>query len=213
MATATFGDRIKAEFTARTKQKQAAKDEQASRLKDREARLKVFGDACERLSAIWKPRLEEFAKQFGEQVKTTPTVTPGHRQAKFQFMTDLASVSLTLAAAPDADVKKLVLDYDLSIIPMLMEYERYARLEMPLEAIDEKAVGAWVEDRLLDCVKTYLLLQDNEFYLKRQMVEDPVTKVKFVRSDAAGSVTHEGTTHYFVSEQSIKEFKKKMQIA
>jgi len=210
--TASLGERIKAEFASRTLRTQTAKEEQAKAVQQREAGLKQFSAACDRLSKVWRPRLEEFAKQFGEQVKTTPTITPGQRQAKFHFVTDLASVSLTLTASPSPDLTMLVLDYDLSIIPMLLEYPRYAKLEVPLDKIDENAVGAWIDDRLVSSVKTYLSLQDNQYYLKRLTVEDPVTKAKFVQGDAAATLEHEGKTYHFASEATLKQFKEKMQI-
>jgi YHS domain-containing protein len=211
-ATASLGDRIKAEFSSRTARLRTAKEEHARKLQERDERLKLFTQACERLSAVWKPRLEEFAKQFGEQIKAKPSVTPGQRQVKFLFTTDLAGVTLTLTVSPDPDLQKLAIDYDLSIIPMLLEYQRYARLEMPVDKIDEKAVGAWLDDRLVECVRTYLSLQDNQYYLKRLMVEDPITKVSFVRADAVATLEHEGQTYYFANEASLKQFKERMQI-
>lgn len=210
--TATLGDRIKAEFAARAQRAESAKAEQAKSVQQRETGLSQFSAACEQLTKVWRPRLEEFAKQFGAQMKATPTLTPGQRQGKFNFITDLASVTLTLTASPNPDMTKLVLDYDLSIIPMLLEYERFAKLEVPLDKIDEKVVGAWIDDRLVSCVQTYLSLQDNQYYLKRLTVEDPITKAKFVRGDAAATLEHEGKTYHFATEATLKEFKEKMQI-
>jgi hypothetical protein len=168
MGATPLAQRIKAEFDAQEKRAGAVQQDRAGQAQVREQRLAQFEKVCESLKDVWRPRLEEFAKQFGDKIKITPTVTPTQRDAKVAFMTDLANTELTLTAAPNNDVTKLVLDYDLLILPMLMEYERHARFEAPLDKIDKDAVGAWIDDRLISCVKTYLALGENEFYLKRR---------------------------------------------
>ena len=167
MAT-PLADRIKAEFDAQQKRAGAVQQDRANQLKERDQRLAQFEKVCDSLKDVWRPRFEEFAKQFGDKIKITPKVTPSQRDATIAFMTDLANITLTLTVAPNSDVTKLILDYDLLILPMLMEYERHARFEAPLDKVDRNAVGAWIDDRLISCVKTYLALGENEFYLKRR---------------------------------------------
>ena len=77
-ATAPKSDleqRIKAEFDARAAKRQETEQAHAKQSEQREKRLEQFTKICDDLKAIWKPRFEEFAKQFGERVKITPTVT------------------------------------------------------------------------------------------------------------------------------------------
>ena len=57
-------------------------------------------------------------------------------------------------------------------------------------------------------MRTYLALHENEFYLKDQMVEDPVARVRFPRFAAAGEVQHERQTYYFISEETRQAFAK-----
>jgi YHS domain-containing protein len=205
-------DRIQAEFNLRAERQKAIEQEKALAAQERDKRLDQFGKVCDDLRAVWRPRLEEFAKQFGDKVKVTPTVTPEQRQATMDFKTDLATVSLVLTVCADSDVTKLVLDYTLRIIPMYFDYERSARLEQPLDKIDRNAIGAWIDDRLVACVKAYLSMQENEHYLKRAMVEDPITKQKFLREDSAAKLDHAGHMVYFASEDSLKQYKHKHQI-
>jgi len=204
---------MKSEFAARAERLKSAEAEKAQQSQEREQRMAQFNKACDELRDVWRPRLEEFAKQFGESVKITPTVSPAAREAKVLFNTDLANVNLTLSVTASADIAKLVLDYDLRIIPMFFEYERTSRLEVPLNKIDRDAVGRWLDDRLVSCVKAYLSIQDNQYYLKRAMVEDPITKAKFLPDNAAATLQHDGRTHYFSSSDSLREFKMKHQIA
>lgn len=213
MATGeSLSQRIKAEFEARAQGKQAAEQQRAQQEKQREQQLAMFNKVCDDLKGVWGPLIDEFGKQFGEQIKVTPTLQPEQRQARIDFNTDMASVTLSITASCNSSIDKLVLDYDLRIIPMFFDYERNARLEMPLDKIDRVAVGKWVEDRLLACVKTYLSMQENEFYVQRVMIEDPLTKTKFVKDKAAAKLELNGRTVYFASQDSLKEYRRKHQL-
>jgi YHS domain-containing protein len=140
-------------------------------------------------------------------------MTPSQREGKVTFMTDMANVTMTISVSASPDVTKLVLDYDLLIVPMFFEYQRHARLEMPLDKVDRDAVGKWVDDQLVACVKAYLMMQENQYYIQRAMVEDPITKARFLPQDAAGKLEHGGHTQYFASNESFEQYKKKHQIA
>ena len=210
--TASIGDRIKAEFDARAKRVKETEQQRSGEAQAREARLAQFTKTCEDLKAIWRPRFEEFSRQFGEKIKVTPTVTPALREATLNFITDLANMTLKMSVSTTSDVKQLVLDYDLLIVPVFIEYERHARLEMPLDKIDRQALGAWIDDRLMDCVKAYLAMQENEHYLQRAMVQDPISKTRFLREEAAAKFEHNGKTEYFSSEESLRQFKQKHQL-
>ncbi|MCC6678808.1 MAG: hypothetical protein IT436_16875 [Phycisphaerales bacterium] len=208
----TLAQRIKAEFDALAERKKSAEQHRAKEAESREKGLAEFGRICDELKSVWRPRIEEFAKQFGEKLKLTPSATPSLREAKAVFLTDMATMNLTLSAAPSLDATKLVLDYDLLIVPIFFDYERHARLEVPLDKVDKAAIGKWMDDQLVSCAKAYLSMQENQIYIQRAMVEDPVTKVKLLREEAKGKLEHGGQTYYFSSEDSLREYKKKLQI-
>jgi hypothetical protein len=171
MAESTLAQRIKAEFDASARRVKQSKEAQSKGVKAREGRMAKFTEVCESLHPLIQLRIDDIAKAFGEQVKITPTVTPAERMAKVVFMTDLANVTLTVRMAPDHDFTKLVMEYDLLITPMCFEYDRHSRLEMPLDKVDRNAVTAWLDDRIVSCVKSYMALQDNEFYLRRNPMQ------------------------------------------
>ena len=85
-------------------------------------------------------------------------------------------IRLRLSASTDREVRKLVLDYNLEILPILMKFNSHEQAEWPLDAIDPQAIANWVDDRLVDFVKTYLSLHENEWYLKDHMVVDPIAR-------------------------------------
>ncbi|MCG3123046.1 MAG: hypothetical protein GIKADHBN_01454 [Phycisphaerales bacterium] len=207
-----LADRIKAEFDSRRQRIEKAEHERVADAQAKEKRVEQFVKTCDSLQEIWRPRLEEFAKQFGEQITVKPNITPALREAKVMFNTDLATMTLTLSVAPDMDVTKMVVESDLLILPILFEYDRHARLEMPLDKIDRDALARWIDDRLVACVKAYLSIHDNQFYLKRAMVEDPETKTKLLPAEAAARLEHNGHTYYFATDESCRQFKEKHQI-
>lgn len=209
---ASLSQRIKAEFDARAQRAKSAEQERARQSQSREARLATFTRVCDDLRAVWGPRLEEFAKQFGDAIKMTPTVQPSLRAAKVAFLSGPANMTLTLSASADPDDDKLVLNYDLLIIPMLFDYQRSARLEIPLSKVDRNAVGKWIDDQLVSCVKAYLSTQDNEHYIKLAMVEDPISGAKFLKEDAAAKFDHNGRLLYFTSEENLEQYKRKHMI-
>ncbi len=204
--------RIDGEFAVGEQKIKAFQAEQTQAYEDRQRRLKMFEQVCEQLRDIWRPRLEALAQRFGERVKVTPEICGEVRQATFKFDSNLAHIDLRFRASTDQDVRKLVLDYELQILPILMKFEPHKQAEFPLEAVDTAAVAQWLDDRIVDFVRTYLSLHQNEFYLKGHMVVDPVAQVRFPRFAAASVLEWQGKKHYFISEKTRREFETKNKI-
>ena len=182
-------------------QASAAVDYQA-----REKRLQEFAAVCERLQEVWRPRLEALAQRFGSRATVAPRIQAMRREAVFGVQSELARITLTLSAFVDRDVRNLVLDYDLEIIPMLMSFRSHDRAEFPLDAVNPEDVAAWVDERLLDFVRTYIELHENEHYVKGHMVSDPVADVRFPSFAAAATLDHQGKKLYFISDETRREF-------
>jgi hypothetical protein len=207
MASADLLDRIDAEFAAADKRIKDFKNQQVQEFQGREKRLDKFEQTLEQLRDVWQPRLEALAKKFGEKVDIKPIVEPSRRSATFEFQSELAQIKLRFGVTPDADVRNLVVTYDLDIIPILMKFDSHEKIELPLDAVDETALGKWLDDQIVNFVKTYLSLHENQYYLKEHMVEDPVAKVRFPKYAAGATLDVAGKTHYFLDERTLREFK------
>jgi YHS domain-containing protein len=131
----------------------------------------------------------------------------------FDFASKLAHVRLKLACYADAQVRKVTLSYDLEIIPMLMKFTPHVEIEFPLESVNQEAVAMWIDDRLVEFVQSYLALGENEYYLKDQMVEDPVANVRFPNMAAAATLDWNGQKYYFISDETRREFARQHKIA
>lgn len=205
--------RIDAEFSgldSRIKQAQAAHvhEHQA-----RHQRLETFETLLTELTNVWRPRLEALVERFGDKVEVTPKISSSSREASLKFKSNLAQIRLCFSASTDQEVRNLVLDYNLEILPILMKFESHQRAEWPIDRIDRDAIAGWVDDRIVDFVKTYLSLHENEYYLKDHMVEDPVAHIRFPKFAAAATCEQGGATYYFVGIETCQEFKAKHGVA
>jgi hypothetical protein len=138
-----------------------------------------------------------------------PTLEPGRRSVTLEFKSALARIQLRFSAAPDAEVRKLVVSYDVDILPILMKFDSHNELELPLDAINSAQLAQWLDDRMVDFVHTYLALHENPYYLKDQMVQDPIAKVQFPKFAAAAQLQQDGRTIYFIDESTFREFQKR----
>jgi YHS domain-containing protein len=199
-------ERIDAEFSALKDKIKKAQGEQLQEHKDRQQRLAAFEKELATLPEVWKPRLEALVQRFGDRAKATPVLESSTRSVSMDFQSELAKIRLRLSAATDQDVRNLILNYDLSILPALMQFDSHQQAEWPLNAVDRKAIGDWVDDRIVSFVKTYLSLHENEYYLKEHMVSDPVAGVRFPKYAAASSLEWGGKTYYFIGDETRREF-------
>ena len=204
--------RIDAEFAAVEEKAKEFQSEQVEQHKQRETRLQRLGKVFDELRDGWRPRLELLVKKFGDRVQTTPRIVPSTREAKFEFQSRLARVQLKFSAFTDRDVQKVILSYGLEIIPILMRFKPHDEIEFPLDAVDKEAVAKWMDDRIVDFVKTYFAMGESEIYLKDQMVEDPIAHVRFPKAAAAATLEWQGQKFYFIGEETRREFAEKNQI-
>jgi YHS domain-containing protein len=205
--------RLDAEFADNDQQVKKMQAEALATYEGRQVRFKQFEDACAKLREVWKPRLEALAKRFGDHVKVTPKLTPELRKVQFDFESKLAVVKLQFTASTDSDVRKLIVTYDLDILPILMEYQRHAQIEFALDSIEPAALAKWFDDRIVDFVKAYLSMSHNQYYLKDHMVVDPVAGLTFPKYAAAATLERNGTTYYFIADKTRAEFEKKERAA
>jgi YHS domain-containing protein len=207
-----LASRIDAEFSAVEEKVKKFQVEQVEEHKQRQKRLVELGNVFDQLREIWRPRLELLVKKFEGRVQTTPRIVPATREVTFNFQSRLAQVCLKLSAFTDRDVQKVILSYDLQIIPVLMRFKPHDEVEFPLNAVNQEAVAKWIDDRIVDFVQTYFSMGENEIYLKDQMVEDPIAHVSFPKLAAATTLEWQGQKFYFIGEETRREFEKQQGI-
>jgi len=212
-ATSNLTERIDAEFAAAAAKIKEFQNQEIQEHHERQRRLERFDQLLDELTELVRPRLETLAQRFGERIQVTPVVAPGRRGATFEVQSELAHIRLRFSATTNPDVTGVVFSYDLEILPMLMQFESHAEQEFPLDAVDRAALVQWLDDRIVSFVRTYLSLNENEYYLKRSMVEDPVIHVRFPKQAAGTTLEWKGKTYYFVGEETRQEFEQQQGIA
>jgi hypothetical protein len=208
----TLASRIDAEFSVVEEKVKKVQAEQVQEQQQRQKRLEQLGKVFDQMREVWRPRLELLVKKFGDRVQVTPRMAPSAREVTMSFQSHLAHVRLRFSASTDRDVQKLVLSYDLEIIPLLMRFKAHDEVEFPLNAIDKEAVAKWIDDRIVDFVQTYFAMGENEIYLQDQMVEDPIAHVRFPKLAAAASLEWGGKIFYFVGDETRREFAKQNKV-
>jgi YHS domain-containing protein len=211
-ATSNLAERIDAEFAAAAEKIQQFQSQQIQEHHERQQRLEQFDQLLDELREHWQPRIETVAQRFGDHVRVTPDTARGRRHMTFRFQSELAQIRLRFSAATNPEVTQVVFSYDLEILPMLMQYDSHAEVEFPLDAVDREALVQWVDDRIVSFVRTYLSLNENEYYLKSSMVADPVIHVRFPKHAAGATLEWKGKTYYFVGEETRREFEQQQGI-
>jgi hypothetical protein len=206
--TSSLANRIDAAFAAVEEKMKTFQSEKLEEHKQRQQRLEQLGNVYDQLRDIWKPRLDLLLKKFEGRVQSTPRIVPTTREAIFDFQSHVARVRLKLSACTDRDVRKVVLSYDLEIIPILMHFNAHDEIEFPLNAVDKEAAARWLDDRIVDFIQTYFSMGENEIYMKDQMVEDPVAHVRFPKFAAAATLELGGQKFYFIGDETRREFEK-----
>jgi hypothetical protein len=202
----SLASRIDAEFSAVAEKTKKFQTEQVEAYKQREKRLEQLGKVFDELRDIWKPRLELLVKKFGDRVQTTPRIVPSTREVTFNFQSRLGRVSLKFSAFTDRDIQKVILSYDLEIIPVLMRFKPHDEVEFSLDGVDKEAAAKWIDDRIVDFVQTYFSMGENEAYMKDEMVEDPIARVRFPKLAAATTLDWQGKKFYFIGEETRRQF-------
>jgi len=199
-------DTVKDEFDKSINQFKSAAGTEATTL---EERYRKFQQTRQNIAeTVVKPRLEEVAAEFpGVKHTLTTDIDGGTLVLKFPRTPErAASIEVTLSVSHDDLFEKVLLDYELRIIPVFMEFDRASHLAQPLDSVDLNAVEWWLDDVLTRFARTYLNMQFIEQYQRDNLAIDPVLNRRFPRNLAAGCVEHKGVKYNFASSESMRLF-------
>ena len=198
-------ERIDAELSAAENRLSKVRDQAAADFENLAERYQHFVAITERI--LTDPRagyLPKLAKRFDNAELTRSETRIGTLgELRFRYTTKFpASVTLSLALTHDSTVRNVFVTYDVEILPIFMNYERHDEISFPVEAFDYDQTFAWVDDRIVQFVRTYMELQFAEQYQKENLVTDPVVGVRFSKIHAHTQETYHGTTFFFLTADS-----------
>jgi len=177
-----------------------------------EERFRKFLPLADRVVAIAREKLGRLTDRLKfdlipSQMKSDRFYS---RSVALDLKTDLAGVAkVRFGLSHDSDVRNVVLDYDLDIIPVFFRFNPHSRLEVPLEGFDESAVAKWLDDRVVEFAETYVELLSTKQHQERALVSDTIAGITFPKYYAAATLDHAGQTYYFISKETRREFAKK----
>ena len=171
--------------------------------------LKEYEKAQARIVEIARPRLRGPGQAGRRAPKVTPAVSQTRRAATFEFKSAKAHIVLTFSVAPDQEVKRAVVEYELKVVPVLWKFDSHAEFGTPVANVDADGLTKWLDDRILSFVDLFIEIHEGELFDQAEMVEDPIAKISFPKFAAAASLEHGGKTYFFIDESNKAEFAKK----
>ena len=206
----TLEARIEAELAAADDRIRTIRQEAAGEFQDLEARHRRFVEIGHTL--IEDPRAGQLKKL--EAMFDNAQVTRHEGRSGYYGVIEFrntprfpATVKLKIGLSHDAAIRHIALSCDVEILPVFMDYERHDEITFPLEQVDSDALFAWLDDKIVGFVRTYMELQFAEQYQMENLVTDPVIGMRFPKIQAAAQEKRAQHTYYFLTEDSHTLFK------
>jgi YHS domain-containing protein len=200
---------VRMKLAAAAQRQRVVQDHLHQRMAESARRWQQFAPLADRLvQTILRPRLEKLAALF-DNAAFLPPEKAGRYHCACEFRRTErfpATVKLELSVGTDGEADNLMARYDLQILPVLFRFQGQSEIAFPLDAVNEGRLTAWVEERLVAFVDTYLSLEGLEAYQQENLVTDPVCGMVLQKPLAAAHVDYQGRTWYFCVEECRRQF-------
>jgi YHS domain-containing protein len=117
-----------------------------------------------------------------------------------------ANVRLELGVSRDGDYETVQVQYALEILPIFFPFKDKDQVTFARNAVNEAQVAAWVEDRLLEFVATYVHLEVAGPYQRENQALDPVCGMWVNKAVAPARLEYQNHTYYFCRDECRKKF-------
>ncbi len=203
--------RIEAELAAARQRTEALRAEIAKGYEGLPERYDRFVALSERI--LKSPRsgqLKKLAAAFDHAKLTRSHDRAGyHGVVEFRYTPRFpALATVAIHMRPDAQFRNVTFSFDVQLTPAFIKYQPHEEISYPLSAVDLDAAFTWVDNRIVDFVRTYTELETAEEYQQENLVTDPVLGLRFSRIHALGHEEYRGHTVYFLTADSQAVFRK-----
>jgi YHS domain-containing protein len=160
------------------------------------------------IETVIRPRMAKLASYFDNAKLLDPDQTGRHQcLCCFGHTTRFpATTKLELAISRDGDYQNLFMLYNLEILPVFFPFEGRDQLTLPLDKVNEEQAAAWVDEKIVRFVDTYLRLETTDHYQTENLVTDPVCGMQINKVYAAAQMSYQGKTYYFCLEECQRKF-------
>ena len=170
-----------------------------ARMAEAEARHERYTAVADQLmQEVIRPRLEKLKALF-DNARISQTRCSRHTCCvQFEHTTRFpATANLEIGVSRDGEIKTLILQSELEIVPAFFPLEGRHELTMPLDAADREKAAAWVEAKIIYFVDSYLRLETSNQHQEQNIVIDPVCGMRVNKAFAPAQTTYGGRTYYF----------------
>jgi YHS domain-containing protein len=201
--------RIQEMLTATEQRKQVEQNHLHQGMMEFEQRHQRFTAVADRLvQNVLRPRLQKLAEHF-DNARLLGCDPTGQHQCVCRFDHTPrfpATAKLELAVSRDGQCETLLVLYNLEILPVFFAFQGHDQLSFPLDRVSEEQVAAWVDEKIIGFVETYLRLETTDPYHTEDLVTDPVCGMRINKVYAAGQLEHQGQTFYFCVPECRQKF-------
>lgn len=201
--------RIDGEVAKSEAQRETARRHLGQRMEEIDQATREFNEVAERLTqSVVRPRMSVLADRFenAELVPTTPG-QPFQTLCRFRFTERLVGPGLFGLSIDhdDETPTRIRIDSRIRFFPEFLHSNdcRSYDFERP---VNDRVVGEWVDDRIVDCVDTMLQLTEAVHGRDEYVVRDPVCGMHFPKAYAAAEEQFDGVFYYFCTEHCREEF-------
>lgn len=206
-STQELATRLDAAFASMEAKRRQLREFETRKCGEWKKRFATLGVEFDTLRQILKPRLDLLIEKFGNEITATPKLTQATRELLLELHSEVARIRLRFQGTTDHDIRKLILTYDLEIIPTLLQFETHSTLEMPLDAIDYEAAVRWADERIISFVQIHSALHENPYCLLDRKAADSATGTAFPNLAAGAKIECDCQSSCFVSEQTLQGFR------
>jgi YHS domain-containing protein len=169
------------------------------RMAEAEARNQRFTTLADRLmQTVIQPRIEKLKSLFDNARMSELRSSRHNSCCQFEHTSRFpASAHLQIGVTRDGEIKSLILQSELQILPIFFTVDTRDELSMPVDQVDEDQVAAWVDAKILHFVDSYLRIEISNQYQQENIVTDPVCGMRVNKAFASAQMTYRGKTHYF----------------
>jgi len=191
--------RLKDKLALSEERQQLQQNHHRQQMAEAEARHQRYTALADRLiQEVISPRVEKLKSLFDN------ARMPGARNSRHtvccQFehtMRFPATARLEMGVTRDGEIKTVILQSQVEILPVFFPVEGRDTLTMPLNEVDEEKAAAWVEAKIVQFVDSYLRLETSNHHQEGNMVTDPVCGMRVNKAFAPAQITYRGQTYYF----------------
>jgi YHS domain-containing protein len=204
-----LGRRLEEELSAAAERRRVQNDPQRRSIVEFQERHEHFTMIADRvMHTIIRPRAHKTAEYFKHaQVPGRDDAGNGrcvlYLEPTLRFPT---TAKLEFVVSRDAQCETLMLLSHLEILPIFFPPESCAGLSVPLGRVNDDTVAAWVDERFVCFVRTYLRVEAADQYDAKNFATDPVCGMRINRLYAAGQSEFDGHVYYFCLEDCLKKF-------